>query len=75
MTAPSTSHLSRLCLAALLAVALPALPGAAAQPGAAADPLAAAGILATLGLYRRDDLFGRARDLSPAFEKAAHALQ
>lgn len=42
MTAPSTSHLSRLCLAALLAVALPALPGAAAQPGAAADPLAAA---------------------------------
>ncbi|MFJ0829170.1 hypothetical protein WLX10_21170, partial [Bordetella bronchiseptica] len=34
MTAPSTSHLSRLCLAALLAVALPALPGAAAQPGA-----------------------------------------
>ncbi|MBD9981576.1 ABC transporter substrate-binding protein, partial [Bordetella pertussis] len=32
MTAPSTSHLSRLCLAALLAVALPALPGAAAQP-------------------------------------------
>ncbi|KDB75487.1 hypothetical protein L495_3090, partial [Bordetella bronchiseptica CARE970018BB] len=36
MTAPSTSHLSRLCLAALLAVALPALPGAAAQPGAAA---------------------------------------
>ncbi|KCV31738.1 hypothetical protein L489_3355, partial [Bordetella bronchiseptica 00-P-2730] len=41
MTAPSTSHLSRLCLAALLAVALPALPGAAAQPGAAADPLAA----------------------------------
>lgn len=42
MTAPSTSHLSRLCLAALLAVALPALLGAAAQPGAAADPLAAA---------------------------------
>lgn len=42
MTAPSPSHLSRLCLAALLAVALPALPGAAAQPGAAADPLAAA---------------------------------
>ncbi|MFJ0644111.1 hypothetical protein WLU63_11270, partial [Bordetella bronchiseptica] len=38
MTAPSTSHLSRLCLAALLAVALPALPGAAAQPGAGALP-------------------------------------
>ncbi|WP_458573571.1 omega-aminotransferase AptA [Bordetella parapertussis] len=40
-----------------------------------AHPLAAAAILATLGIYRRDDLFGRARDLSPAFEKAAHALQ
>ncbi|MFJ0853977.1 ABC transporter substrate-binding protein, partial [Bordetella bronchiseptica] len=39
MTAPSTSHLSRLCLAALLAVALPALPGAAAQPGAGALPV------------------------------------
>ncbi|MFJ1041878.1 hypothetical protein WLW93_21585, partial [Bordetella bronchiseptica] len=39
MTAPSTSHLSRLCLAALLAVALPALPGAAAQPGAGARRL------------------------------------
>ncbi|BDC27078.1 Bacterial extracellular solute-binding proteins, family 3 [Bordetella parapertussis] len=36
MTAPSTSHLSRLCLAALLAMALPALPGAAADPLAAA---------------------------------------
>ncbi|MFJ0947385.1 ABC transporter substrate-binding protein, partial [Bordetella bronchiseptica] len=40
MTAPSTSHLSRLCLAALLAVALPALPGAAAQPGAGEGRLA-----------------------------------
>ncbi|MFJ1129075.1 ABC transporter substrate-binding protein, partial [Bordetella bronchiseptica] len=43
MTAPSTSHLSRLCLAALLAVALPALPGAAAQPGAGDDRQAGPG--------------------------------
>jgi len=40
-----------------------------------AHPIAAAAVLATLGLYRRDKLFERARDLSPAFEQAAHALQ
>ncbi|WP_459615727.1 omega-aminotransferase AptA [Bordetella sp. 2513F-2] len=40
-----------------------------------AHPLAAAAILATLGIYRRDQLFARARELSPAFEAAAHSLQ
>ncbi len=40
-----------------------------------AHPLAAAAILATLDIYRRDNLFGRARDLAPAFEKAAHGLR
>src|SRR5690606_20220339 len=32
-------------------------------------------VLATLSLYRRDNLFERARQLSPAFEQAAHKLQ
>ncbi|OWT74869.1 aspartate aminotransferase family protein [Achromobacter sp. HZ28] len=40
-----------------------------------AHPLAAAAILATLDIYRRENLFGRARDLAPAFEKAAHGLR
>ncbi|WP_454688446.1 aminotransferase class III-fold pyridoxal phosphate-dependent enzyme [Achromobacter aloeverae] len=40
-----------------------------------AHPLAAAAILATLDIYRRDQLFARARELAPAFEKAAHGLQ
>src|SRR5690606_25028083 len=38
-------------------------------------PLATAAILATLDIYRRDDLFGRARSLAPAFEQAAHTLE
>lgn len=42
MIAPFSFRLFRPCLAALLALALPGLPGAAAQPGVAADPLAAA---------------------------------
>jgi len=40
-----------------------------------AHPMAAAAVLATLNLYRRDRLFDRARELSPAFEQAAHSLQ
>ncbi|GAB1575972.1 aspartate aminotransferase family protein [Bordetella petrii] len=40
-----------------------------------AHPLATAAILATLDLYRRDDLFARARKLAPAFEAAAHGLK
>lgn len=40
-----------------------------------AHPLAAAAILATLDIYRRDDLFGRARKLSGAFQEAAHSLK
>ena len=40
-----------------------------------AHPLAAAAILATLDIYRRDDLFGRARKLSGAFQEAAHSLR
>ena len=40
-----------------------------------AHPLAAAAILATLDIYRREDLFGRARKLSGAFEQAAHSLK
>jgi len=40
-----------------------------------AHPLAAAAILATLDIYRREDLFARARALSPAFEAAAHNLK
>ena len=39
------------------------------------SPLAAAAILATLDIYRREDLFGRARKLSGAFEQAAHSLK
>jgi Adenosylmethionine-8-amino-7-oxononanoate aminotransferase len=38
-------------------------------------PLAAAAILATLDIYRREDLFARARGLSAKFEAAAHTLQ
>src|SRR5690606_19819231 len=38
-------------------------------------PLAMAAILATLDIYQREQLFKRAHDLSPAFEKAAHQLQ
>src|SRR5690606_11113264 len=40
-----------------------------------AHPLAAAAILATLDLYRREQLFTRARTLAPAFEAAAHTLK
>lgn len=40
-----------------------------------AHPLAAAAILATLDLYKRDNLFTRARELSPVFEAAAHSLK
>ncbi|MNT03725.1 Omega-amino acid--pyruvate aminotransferase [compost metagenome] len=40
-----------------------------------AHPLAAAAILATLDIYRREDLFGRARKLSGAFQEAAHGLK
>ncbi|KAI1697494.1 aminotransferase class-III domain-containing protein [Ditylenchus destructor] len=40
-----------------------------------AHPLAAAAILATLDIYRREDLFSRARKLSGAFEQAAHSLK
>lgn len=40
-----------------------------------AHPLATAAILATLDIYAREDLFVRARKLSPYLEKAAHALQ
>jgi beta-alanine--pyruvate transaminase len=40
-----------------------------------AHPLAAAAVLATLDIYRRENLFARARELAPAFERAAHALQ
>jgi beta-alanine--pyruvate transaminase len=39
-----------------------------------AHPMAAAAILATLDIYRRENLFARARELAPAFEKAAHTL-
>ena len=40
-----------------------------------AHPLAAAAVLATLDIYRREDLFARARKLSAAFEEAAHRLK
>ncbi|CAM4168501.1 aspartate aminotransferase family protein [Bordetella muralis] len=40
-----------------------------------AHPLAAAAILATLDIYKRDNLFARARELAPAFEAAAHGLK
>jgi beta-alanine--pyruvate transaminase len=39
-----------------------------------AHPLASAAVLATLDIYRRENLFARARELAPAFERAAHAL-
>jgi beta-alanine--pyruvate transaminase len=39
-----------------------------------AHPLASAAVLATLDIYRRENLFARARALAPAFERAAHAL-
>jgi beta-alanine--pyruvate transaminase len=40
-----------------------------------AHPLAAAAVLATLDIYRRENLFARARELAPAFERAAHSLR
>jgi beta-alanine--pyruvate transaminase len=40
-----------------------------------AHPAAAAACVATLDLYRRDNLFERARSLSPTFENAAHELR
>src|SRR5690606_13520155 len=40
-----------------------------------AHPMATAAILATLGIYEKDQLFQRAKDLSPTFENAAHKLQ
>lgn len=40
-----------------------------------AHPLATAAILATLDIYAREELFTRARKLSPYLEEAAHALQ
>lgn len=39
-----------------------------------AHPMAAAAILATLDIYKRENLFARAREMSPFFEKSAHAL-
>lgn len=40
-----------------------------------AHPLATAAILATLDIYEREQLFKRARDLSPHLEQAAHELK
>ncbi len=40
-----------------------------------AHPLATAAILATLEIYEREQLFQRARTLSPSFEQAAHQLE
>ena len=40
-----------------------------------AHPAAAAACVATLDLYRRDNLFERARSLSATFENAAHELR
>ncbi|MVW77992.1 aminotransferase class III-fold pyridoxal phosphate-dependent enzyme [Bordetella sp. 02P26C-1] len=40
-----------------------------------AHPLAAAAIIATLDLYKRESLFARAREMSAAFEVAAHGLR
>src|SRR5690606_38749622 len=37
--------------------------------------MATAAILATLGIYEKDQLFQRAKDLSPTFEDAVHKLQ
>ncbi|PMS15976.1 aspartate aminotransferase family protein [Trinickia dabaoshanensis] len=39
-----------------------------------AHPVASAAAIATLELYRKEQLFERARDLAPAFQQAAHAL-
>jgi beta-alanine--pyruvate transaminase len=39
-----------------------------------AHPLAAAAIVATLNVYKRENLFERARQLSGEFEEAAHSL-
>ena len=39
-----------------------------------AHPVASAAAIATLELYRKEQLFERARDLAPTFEQAAHAL-
>jgi len=38
-------------------------------------PLACAAAIATLDIYQRDNLFGRAAELSPKFESAVHALR
>ena len=38
-------------------------------------PMAAAAALATLDIYRQEDLFERARNLSPVFEQAVHGLR
>jgi beta-alanine--pyruvate transaminase len=40
-----------------------------------AHPAAAAATIAALDIYIRDDLFGRARELSQVFEDAAHELR
>jgi beta-alanine--pyruvate transaminase len=40
-----------------------------------AHPVAAAAAIATLDIYRREDLFGRAKQLSSAFESAVHELR
>ncbi|RTZ40755.1 aspartate aminotransferase family protein [Candidimonas sp. SYP-B2681] len=40
-----------------------------------AHPLATAAIMATLEIYEREQLFQRARTLSPSFEEAAHQLE
>lgn len=40
-----------------------------------AHPLATAAVLATLGIYERDQLFARAKGLSPLFENEAHKLE
>ncbi len=38
-------------------------------------PVAAAAALASLDIYQQEDLFGRARNLSPSFEQAVHGLR
>lgn len=38
-------------------------------------PLAMAAVVATLDIYRREGLFKRAAEMSPAFEAAAHSLK
>jgi beta-alanine--pyruvate transaminase len=40
-----------------------------------AHPVAAAAAIATLDVYQREDLFGRAKQLSSAFESAVHELR